>query len=185
MHGNLQRWSLWKRHHDSLSRMQRQFEARSPKTRIQIQVNAVRNLKSKMNPLVLWMLKRFCDKHELDPQEIDDTLTYQENKEQLKSLLPYVDPGSNDWRGVDLWRAEEEVALCRAEEQRYRSEHFLHYYIMCVLAGETVSEDVGPVPVKSTGFSLAAYIKLDIPKFFPRKSLETSQTLRRTPIFLG
>ena len=98
---------------------------------------------------MLWMLKRFCDEHDLDPQEIDDTLTYWENKEHLKSLLAYVDPGSNHWRDVDLWRAEEE---------RYRAEHFLHYYIMCARAGETKPKDVGP-PIESTGFSLTAYIQ--------------------------
>lgn len=112
-----------------------------------------------MNPLILWMLKKFCDKHELDLQEIDDTLTYDENKEHLKSLLPYVDPGSNQWRDVDLWRAEEEMDLQRAEEERYMAEHFLQYYIMCVRAGETKSTDVGPQIKSATGFSLVAYIQ--------------------------
>ena len=64
MHNNLQQGSLWKRHHDPLSRMQKQFEARSQKTRIQIQVNAVRNLKSNYKRLLeqgrCWRAFRAC-----------------------------------------------------------------------------------------------------------------------------
>ena len=103
-----------------------------------------------MNPLILWRLKRFCDEHELDYQEIDNTLTYWENKEHLKSLTPEVLDASNYTKEHrDRWRAE---------EIRYRAEHFLHYYIMAARMGETKSKDVGP-PIESAGFSLAAYIQ--------------------------
>jgi len=122
--------------------MQGQFEARSQKTRIQIQVKAVPNL----NALELWHLKRFCDEHGLDYAEIDGTLTYWENKEHLKSLIIDDEPDLNRWR---------------AEMERYtdyRREHFLQYYIDATRRGETRSKDVGPISTGS-GFSLAAYIR--------------------------
>ena len=100
------------------------------------------------------MLKRFCDEHGLDPQEIDDTLTYWENKEHLKSLTPHCSDASD--------YSKEDMLRWKAEEERYRAEHFLHYYIMATRAGETKSKDVGAVaPPAESGFSLAAYIQGD------------------------
>lgn len=121
--------------------MQGQLEAGSQETRIQIQVKAVHIL----NPLELRHLKRFCDKHGLDYAEIDDTLTYWENKEHLRSLTV------RDADDLDWWRAEME------RYNDYSREHFLQYYIDAAQRGETESKDVGP-PIKS-GFSLADYIK--------------------------
>jgi len=101
-----------------------------------------------MNPLILWRLKKFCDEHELDYQEIDDTLNYWENLEHLKSLVPDTELDMED-----RWRAEIERYM------DYRTEHFLQYYIDAARRGETKSKDVGP-PIKSAGgFSLAAYIQ--------------------------
>jgi len=98
-----------------------------------------------MNALELWHLKRFCDRHGLDYAEIDDTLTYWENKEHLKSLI-IGEPDLNQWRG---------------EMERYmdyRREHFLQYYIDATRRGETTSKDVGAISTGS-GFSLSAYIR--------------------------
>ena len=110
-----------------------------------------------MNPLILWMLKKYCDEHELDPQEIDYTLTYAENMEHLKSLVYDYGPD------MDRWLPELDRYLA---EQR---KNFLRYYIYATKMGETKSADVGP-PIKSAGagFSLATYIQsiteaLDIP----------------------
>jgi len=104
-----------------------------------------------MNPLILWRLKKFCDEHELDPQEIDTTLTYWEALAHLKSLTPRCS-GAEDYDREDMLR-------WRAEEERYRMEHFLQSYIMAALAGETKAADVGPPIEYATGFSLAAYIR--------------------------
>jgi len=41
----------------------------------------------KMNPLALWRLKQFCEQHELDVQEIDNTLSYAENKHHLQGFI--------------------------------------------------------------------------------------------------
>lgn len=102
--------------------------------------------KSRMNPLTLWKLKKYCDEHELDPQEIDDTLNYWENLEHLKALVGDYGPD------IDRWLPELDRYL---EEQRT---NFLKYYIYAAKMGETKSADVGP-PIKSVGgFSLTAYV---------------------------
>jgi len=41
---------------------------------------------AKTNPLVSWHLTRFCKQHEIDVHEIDNTLTYGENKEHLEGF---------------------------------------------------------------------------------------------------
>ncbi|MBA7695864.1 hypothetical protein ES703_104504 [subsurface metagenome] len=93
------------------------------------------------------MLKRFCDEHELDYQEIDDTLTYGENMEHLKPLVGDYGPD------MDRWSAEFDRFL---EEERI---NFLKRYIYATKIGETKTSDVGP-PIEPTGgFSLAAYIQ--------------------------
>ena len=103
-----------------------------------------------MIALELYHLKRFCDKYELDYQEIDDTLTYWENKDHLKSLVFLnVEDQLKEW-GPFLEES-------RSQEEWYMKEHILSYYIICSRYGETKSEEVGP-PMKPR-FSLAAYIK--------------------------
>lgn len=109
-----------------------------------------------MRPLELWHLKRFCDKHGIDYQEIDNTLTYWENKEHLKSFrLPpkLFDAGVlDDWADV---LKEEQERMAELQEQ-YMKEHFLCYYITCRIAGETRSKDTGEVSSAPQMFSLKA-----------------------------
>ena len=40
-----------------------------------------------MNHLTLWYLKRFCERHEIDVHEIDNTLSHGENKSHLEGFL--------------------------------------------------------------------------------------------------
>lgn len=92
-----------------------------------------------MNRLELWRLKQLCKERSLDVQEIDDSLTYWENKKHLLSL---AHSENGDWDSEQEW---------------YDSEHFLTYYVTCILEGSTKSEEVG-APLQSR-FSLATYIK--------------------------
>jgi len=69
-----------------------------------------------MHPFQLRALKRLCEKHGLDPQLIDDTLTYEENKKYLLSLV-MKDPEDLD---------EDEA---KSYIEWYMKEHFLSYYI--------------------------------------------------------
>jgi len=39
-----------------------------------------------LGPIEKYNLKRFCQRHELDPQLIDSNLSYEENLERLKSI---------------------------------------------------------------------------------------------------
>lgn len=96
-----------------------------------------------MIALELWHLKRICDKNGLDYQEIDNTLTYSENLQHLRSLFET--------------KIEERMKEWRSEEERYMKEHALSYYIMCARNDETTSEETGP-PLEPR-FSLAAYIQ--------------------------
>jgi len=68
-----------------------------------------------MHPFQLKALDRLCEKHGLDPQLIDDTLTYEENKKILLSLVM-----------KDLEDREEEA---KSYTEWYMKEHFLSYYI--------------------------------------------------------
>ena len=106
-----------------------------------------------MNPLMLWRLKKFCDEHELDDQEIDDQLTYWENKEYLKTLVTDVNVELN----YNVWRAEEK--RYNVEARRYHADNFLKYYLHAVKMGETKSADVGPPipPIRRDAFSLKAF----------------------------
>ena len=96
-----------------------------------------------MIALELWHLKRICDKYGLDYQEIDNTLTYSENKEHLVSLIEV--------------KVEERLDEWRSKEQQYMKEHALSHYIMCARNDETTSEETGP-PLQPR-FSLATYIQ--------------------------
>jgi len=68
-----------------------------------------------MHPFQLRALKKLCEKHGLDPQLIDDTLTYEENK---KNLLSHVMKDPED--------LEDEA---KSYIEWYMKEHFLSYYI--------------------------------------------------------
>jgi len=93
-----------------------------------------------MNPLQLWRLRRFCEKHGLDYQLIDNSLTYDENLKYLSSLVPGRNH-SKEWESQLEW---------------YQKEHFLTFYISCILDGETKSKEVGE-PI-SIGFSLKKWV---------------------------
>ena len=86
---------------------------------------------NKINALELWMLKRFCDQHELDYQEIDDTLTYYEVKEHLMSIA------------IGPLYPETNMAAWESQMEEFMKKHILEYYIVAALAGETRSTEVG------------------------------------------
>jgi len=110
----------------------------------------------KIKPLQLWHLHRFCDKHELDYQLIDNTLTYGENKEYL---LSFVLTKTEDlyWM-VDKHKESQESAW-----DQYLSEHFLTFYVTCMREGATKSEETGEPILTSKHFSLAKWIQQNSP----------------------
>lgn len=112
-----------------------------------------------MNALVLYHLRKFCDKYGIDYQEIDDTLTYWENKEHLQSFAYERFNGTCMHVERDhTWRDREAEKAAKSQAEQYMKEHALSNYIMAAISGETVSEEVGDPPPPRR-FSLAAYIK--------------------------
>jgi len=107
------------------------------------------------------MLKKFCDKYEIDYQEIDNTLTYWENKEHLESLAIPADYGSLT-PDVSGWEAS--LAAWEAQMEWYLDHHFLEYYIACRDAGWTVSKEVGEVSSEPQIFSLKAMAPIGFSK---------------------
>jgi len=111
------------------------------------------------------LLKKFCDKYELDYQEIDDTLDYYENMAHLKSLVIQnyrrtYDTLHADRSGLTEW--EQRLADWKAQMEQYLDEHFLEYYISCIEAGWTKSDEVGEEYVREpppAPFSLLEYLK--------------------------
>lgn len=103
----------------------------------------------KLNHLQLWHLHRFCDKHGLDYQLIDFSLTYDENKKYLTSL-------------VTDGNIESRLPECESQEQDFMSHHFLTYYVNCINEGATKSEETGKSILGGirtrTRFSLAEWI---------------------------
>jgi len=99
----------------------------------------------KLNYLQLWQLRRFCEKHGLDYQLIDLTLTYSENKKYLASLITNFNPESR----LEEWKSQEE---------QYIQENFLTDYINHVREGATKSEETGK-HIQSNRFSLAEWIR--------------------------
>jgi len=81
-----------------------------------------------MIALELWTLKKLCKKHGLDYQEIDNSLTYSENKQHLLSLVTD--------RKMD-------IRALRSQEAQYMKEHILSHYVVCKMEGTTKSEEVG------------------------------------------
>ena len=110
-----------------------------------------------MNPLILWRLKKYCTKHELDPEQIDYTLSYEENLIQLKELARDFGPD------IDRWLPELDKYFAEREK------NFLYYYMDAAQRGETESDDVGPPVEADTGFSLAAYIQSFFGVFFTQR----------------
>ena len=98
------------------------------------------------------MLKRLCDKFEIDYQEIDDTLTYWENKAHLCSLAYWS-------RYYPLDPAAPGLAKWESHWERYMSKHVLSWYVLAIEDGETVSEEVGEVLWWYPRFSLSLYIQ--------------------------
>jgi len=100
-----------------------------------------------------------CDKYGLDYQEIDNSLTYWENKKHLHSLIRMLS------QTLDVFEMERMAEL----QEQYMKDHFLCYYITCQMAGETRSKDIGEVSsgpqmfslkaMAPVGFSLNIYIK--------------------------
>jgi len=101
-----------------------------------------------LRALELWHLKKLCDKYDIDHQEIDDTLTYWENKRHLLSLkierMAPLDAELRTWESM---------------EEEYMNEHILSYYVMCLLDGATTSEEKGETPPHYPRFSLETYIQ--------------------------
>jgi len=107
-----------------------------------------------LNNLEFRHLKRFCDKYGIDYYEIDNTLTYRENKEHLRSLAHMLTQTLDmfEIEQLGVWRQMAEM------QKQYMSEHFLSYYLAWQMAGETTATDIGP-PVEPYQFSLKDYIK--------------------------
>jgi len=101
-----------------------------------------------MNHLELRLLKCFCDEYGIDYYEVDNTLTYHENKKHLLSIARMLS------QTLDTFEIERMTEL----QKQYMKEHFLSYYVACQLADETKSAEVGP-PLKKPSFSLKAYIE--------------------------
>ena len=113
-----------------------------------------------MYPLELWLLKQFCDRYGLDYQEIDQTLTYWENKEHLQKLhIPRKEYGplAADQGGLSGWRYKENA--WESQREWYLETHFLTYYVSCIAVGWTISEEVGaPIP-HYPRFSLETFVQ--------------------------
>lgn len=88
-----------------------------------------------MIALEVWRLRKLCDKHGIDYQEIDDTLTYWENKEHLLTLMPFR------LLEIDIPEKISKAEIARYNE--YVREHFLEYYLSHQKAGQTKSKEVG------------------------------------------
>ena len=79
--------------------------------------------------------------------EIDKEITYCENKKHLLELARMIS------RSLDVF----ELARMEELQKQYMAEHFLSYYIMCQLTGETKSEEIGPPNEEIRRFSLRAF----------------------------
>ena len=89
-----------------------------------------------MNNLELRHLIRYCKKYEMDLQEIDNSLTYHENKEHLRELMQMIA------RTLDVFEMERMAEM----QNQYMKEHFISFYLACQMAGETKSTKTGQVP---------------------------------------
>jgi len=98
-----------------------------------------------LNNLELATLKRYCDKYGLDYQEIDSTLTFAENKKHLLFLALNI--------AYNVFELERYAEL----QREYMENHFLEYYLLCQMDGETISKETSSPPVE-THFSLQEWI---------------------------
>jgi len=106
-----------------------------------------------LTKLQLWQLKQFCKKYSLDYQEIDNTLTFSENKKHLGSLVPK--------------RLEDRSAEAKAQEAEYMTEHFLSHYIICCIEKKNISKNVGEPIITAGEFSLKSFsMGCMLPTFF-------------------
>ena len=131
-----------------------------------------------MNSLVLWRLKKFCNTHELDHQEIDNQLTYWENLTHLKTLTTTPDMNGREVEASEIAPfiavpSKELKDRWRAQEERYNADYIILHYLHAK-KGETKSVDMGPPIESAGGFSLTTYIQRETSKFNPgRFSLKT------------
>ena len=102
-----------------------------------------------MNSLERYTLLRYCRKYDIDPQEIDSTLTYYENKQHLRSIFKMLN------NSLDMF----ELARMSAQWDQYVKQNALTYYAACVLYGETKSSDVGKPDDQPARFSLSEFAK--------------------------
>lgn len=104
-----------------------------------------------MNNLELRHLKRLCDKYGIDYQEIDDTLTYYENRTHIRSIIKMLT------QSLDVFELERMAEL----QEQYMKEHFIDYYITCQIVGETESDETGEVPEipETQRFSLKDFVE--------------------------
>jgi hypothetical protein len=104
-----------------------------------------------LNNLELRHLKRLCDKYGIDYQEIDDTLTYYENRTHIRSIIKMLS------QSLDVFELERMAEL----QEQYMKEHFIDYYITCQIAGETKSDETGEVPEipETQPFSLKDFVE--------------------------
>jgi len=102
-----------------------------------------------MNNLELRHLKRYCDEYGIDYQEIDDTLTYWENKQHLRTIARMLSQSLDEF---ELRRMEE-------LQKQYMKEHLLSYYLLCQLDGQTRSRETGEIPSHYPRFSLETFIQ--------------------------
>lgn len=100
-----------------------------------------------MNRLEMYHLVKFCRKHELDVQLIDNTLTYSENKKYLVSQIPNFNPSDK----LKAWEA--------AKDQYFET-HFLYAYIGYILEGKTkLVPSSNPSRPMEPHFSLRQHVK--------------------------
>lgn len=95
-----------------------------------------------MNSIVLRHLLKYCRKHELDIQEIDSEINYEENKTHLETL-----------------GGKSEAQLMReyqSQYDQYRHEHILEDYVMAEMEGKTKSEQTVSLDSR---FSLSEWVK--------------------------
>ena len=115
-----------------------------------------------MAALELYNLRKFCRKHGIDIQEVDNALSYDENKQYLH----------------ETFRIKEKAKVVEVEdpERQFISEHPLKYYAACQMFGETTSRETGKLDTTPPRFSLktkahVGFSLFSLVKQKPQKSL--------------